>query len=228
MNEVAAIVEGPTEEAFVRGILAPHLTLKGISLWATLPGHPRRQGGVPRWELARKDIMRTLKERDGRYVTTMFDFFRMPPGWPGRVEASAKPWNQIGQVVEKALLDDVSEHMGDDFRTERFIPYVQVHEFEAVLFSDVEKLSSVLSVVPGVSAKSLKDKLQRIVDRAENPEAIDDCPATAPSKRILSLAPGYSKRQHGPIAARSIGLPTMRAACPNFNQWLSRLEEIGR
>jgi hypothetical protein len=65
MNEIVAIVEGQTEQTFVRDVLAEHLGAGGIAIWAVLSGKTRKQGGVRKWEVARNDIVRTLKE--GRY-----------------------------------------------------------------------------------------------------------------------------------------------------------------
>lgn len=113
MNEIEAIVEGPTEQTFVRDLLAAHLGSRGITIWAVLSGKARRQGGVRKWEAARNDIVRSLKGR--RYCTTMFDFYAMPQDWPGRTEAAQLPWNQRGAHLEAAVLKDVAEHMGECF-----------------------------------------------------------------------------------------------------------------
>lgn len=227
MNEAGVIVEGETELAFVRTMLAPHLHTKGITLWARLPGHIRRQGGAQSWSVIRNDIIRTLKERTGRYCTTMFDFYALPQDWPGRPEASGLSWDKRGAHMEGALLEDLLRHMGSDFRRERFIPYVQVHEFEALLFSDVHRLGSVLKEIRGSGHPGIVEQLKSILKDAGTPEAIDDSPDSAPSKRILSLISAYKKPLHGILAAQRIQLPVMRAACPNFHQWVSRLEALG-
>ena len=227
MNEVVAIVEGETEQDFVREVLGPDLLLRGIRIWARLPGRRRRHGGVDSWESIRGDIMRTLKESSGRYCTTMFDFNGMPHNWPGRVEAADLPWDKRGEYVEGALSEDLAKEMGGDFRRERFIPYVQVHEFEAVLFVDADKLAGVLAEICSAKSESLAEQLMTIVNKAGAPEAINDDPNSAPSKRILKLAPGYRKRSHGLIAAQRIQLATMRAACKHFDLWISRLEQLG-
>ena len=220
-------MEGQTEIGFVRAVVAPYLALKGVSLWARLPGHERRRGGVRPWESICGDIVRTLKERRDRYCTTMFDYYAMPRDWPGREDSSRLSWDKRGECVEKALAEDIAGRMSADSRPERFVPYVQVHEFEAVLFSDVQALNEVLSGISGSQPGLLTERLKRIVDDAGAPEAIDDCPETAPSKRLLSLAAGYKKRAHGIIAAKYIGLPVMRAACPHFDRWVTRLEALG-
>ena len=228
MNDLAAIVEGQTEQAFVQSVLAPELASRGIHMWATLPGRIHKHGGKVSWETIRRDIVRTLKERSDRFCTTVFDFYAMPNDWPGRSKASALPWEERGAHVEDALLKNLAEHMGKDFRQERFIPYVQVHEFEAILFSDVEGLAGVLRDLPGMRSGDVISRLRKIVDEAGGPEAINDDPNTAPSKRILSLVAGYRKPIHGVIAAQRIQISTMRASCPSFDRWLTRLEALSQ
>lgn len=226
MSEVIAIVEGETEQTFVREVLAPELGSRGIWLAARLPGRMRRHGGVRRWESVRGDIFRTLKERGDWFCTTMFDFYRMPMDWPGRAEATARPHQERGACVETALAKDVQEHLPDNLRPDRFIPYVQVHEFEALLFSGVQELAdTVWATHPGLS-QSAAANLQKILVEAGVPEAINDRPDMAPSKRICHLMRAYQKPLHGPIAAQRIGLARIREQCPHFDEWLRRLEAL--
>ena len=104
----------------------------------------------------------------------------------------------------------------------RFIPFVMMHEFEALLFSYCELLLS------GSASPSSPNGSQAIRDAFGSPEEIDDSPDTAPSKRILALIPGYQKPLTGTLAALEIGLATMRVECPHFDEWLKRLEQGSR
>ena len=97
-----------------------------------LPGRRRIHGGVNKWEVARQDIIRTLKER--RYCSTMFDYYAMPADWPGRKEATAKPWPERAGQVEAAIHADIVAAMGGRFDPKYFLPYVQLHEFECWRF----------------------------------------------------------------------------------------------
>ena len=226
MNELGAIVEGETEQTFVRDILAPHLGARRVSMWARLPGKIARRGGVRPWQSILEDIKRTLDERPDRYCTIMFDYYAMPLDWPGRAETPGLPPDRRAAHIETALAESVVQRMGSRFRGERFIPYVQMHEFEAVLFSDVPNLAEVLSTATPFP-HGLTERLDEILRAAGEPEAIDDSPDTAPSKRIQELASGYRKLTHGIIAANRIGLAKMRAAWPHFDAWVTRLESLG-
>lgn len=224
MSEIVAVVEGQTEQAFVNDQLASHLGQRGLAIWAVLPGRSRRQGGVKEWEAARNDIVRTLKER--RYCTTMFDFYAMPASWPGRRDAATKKWSDRAGHVEDKMLADVGDAMGEKFDARLFIPYVQLHEFEALVFADVAQLANVTALLSGRTAESLVRRFHEIVSEAGEPEAIDDGRKTCPSRRIRNIVRAYRKRLHGPIVTKRIGFPALCEKCPHFAEWIGRLESI--
>lgn len=222
MNRVRAMVEGQTEEAFVREVLAPNLGAHGVFISATRIGKPGRRGGVRPWGEVRRDILATLKQDRAIYCTTMFDYYGLPSNWPGRDEArQERQTSTKAGAVEQAIRADVCAQLGDSFDEARFLPYIQMHEFEALLFSDTGVLAE------SVQRPRLKLRLDEIVEQCGEPEGIDDNPQTAPSKRICTLVGSYQKVVHGTIAAMRIGLTTMRARCPHFAKWLEALERLG-
>jgi hypothetical protein len=224
LNELVIIVEGETELTFVRDVLAPHLSLHGTSVWPVLPGRHRHHGGVKKWQVTRQDIIRTLKE--GRYCSTMFDYYAMPADWPGREDAGRFEWFDRAEIVEKKIFEEITASMGSNFHPKFFVPYVQLHEFEAIAFADVDILASVLFPLGKYSQEVLKKHFLDILDQAVHPEAIDDGYETCPSRRISRLVPAYKKRAQGPIIASRIGLDILRKKCNHFGSWLHRLETI--
>lgn len=225
MNEVVAIVEGQTEQTFVRYQLAAHLIYHGITMWPVLPGKSRNQGGVKEWTVASQDIMRTLKE--GRYCTTMFDYYAMPNSWPGRSDAKVLPWRDRARHVEEEILREITERMDSGFNPEQFVPYVQLHEFEALTFANVTILSEVSSPLTSYSVEFLKDQFNSILNDAGDPEAIIDNYDTCPSRRIVDLVKPYRKPLQGPIITARTGLPVLREKCSHFAAWLTKLEALG-
>ena len=157
-------------------------------------------------------------------VTTMVDYYGLPPSgprtWPGRAEASLLPFPQRAVHVENTIRTDVAILMGDSFNPDRFVPYVMMHEFEAMLFSDCQRFAE------AIGRPELAGSFQNIRDGFATPEEIDDSPACAPSKRIVNLVPDYQKPVDGNIAASAIGLDTIRGECPHFGQWLGLLERL--
>jgi len=219
---VLALVEGQTEETFIREIVSPLLATGDVVISATTPGHRRAQGGVQHWGCTKKELLRYLKEDTGRFVTTMFDYYRLPSDWPGRDEAKRKKLiSTKAEEIERAIHADVCGELGGSFDGARFLPYIQMHEFEALLFSSTGVLAE------AVPPPNLQARLDAIVQECGEPEGIDDDPETAPSKRICALVPGYQKVVHGINAAKRIGLPMMRERCPHFAQWLEKLEQLG-
>ena len=142
-------------------------------------------------------------------ITTFVDFY-------GFQDANGRTAAQL----ENAITDGLSAEVNIEPRF--ILSYVQLHEFEALLFSDVDKFEYVLD---GWN-ESVRETLEAISNQFATPEDINNHPTTAPSKRILkSFAPGtYSKTIHGPIIAEEIGIETIRIKCPGFNLWLEKLE----
>lgn len=226
MIDLAAIVEGETEKAFVETVLKPHLSARGVDIWATLPGRRgKKRGGRFPWEIVRRDILNTLRERSGRYCTTMFDYYALPGEWPGRVDAPLAPLAGRAAQVEAALSADLCDAAGESFDSRLFVPYIQLHEFEAILFASVDQIAAA-AAPDDPSRSSHVAALQDVLTRAGSPEAIDDGSDTAPSKQIKRELQSYQKVQHGPLVAARIGLDAIRAACLHFNGWLTRLESL--
>ena len=224
MTRLLVHVEGETEERFVNQVLAPHLygfKYSGVS--ARLMGNTRqwsKRGGIRAWTTVRKGIMNHLRQDSGCIVTTMVDYYGMPKSWPRRMEAGKLTFPQNVQTVENALATDVSEQMPTNFNPDRFVPYVMMHEFEAMLFSDCKRFAD------GIGHPKQASAFQAIRNQFATPEEINDFPETAPSKRIELLVPGYQKPLLGALASSKIGLNTIRSACPHFRSWLTRLESI--
>ena len=222
MSRLLVHVEGETEETFVNELLRPYLHDRGYSaVSARLMGNVRqrsRRGGIKGWAEVRNDILGHLKQDVGCFATTMVDYYGLPQTWPGRKAAGWIAFAQKAKTVEDALLADISQGMGSTFNSGRFIPYVMIHEFEAMLFSDCEGFGR------GIGREDLVQPLQAIRDQFASPEEIDDSPHTAPSKRIEHLMPNYQKPLMGNLAALEIGIHAIRRECPHFEKWLERLE----
>ena len=227
MTRLLIHVEGETEEAFVNEVLAPYLYGCGYTkVSARLVGNARqrdRRGGIRAWSAVRKDILNHLKEDADCLSTTMVDFYALPQtgdrAWPGRAEAAQLAFAEKAASVESALLADVCSEMGDGFEQNRFVPYVMMHEFEGLLFSDATRFGL------GIGRPDLSPEFQAIRDQFATPEEINDSSQTAPSKRIISLVPGYEKPLMGTLAVLEIGLDAIRQECPFFRGWIERLEQ---
>ena len=219
MVRVHVLVEGEAEETFAREVLSAYFSPHGIYLFPRRLGKRGHKSGVCKYPCAQREILITLKQDAQAFCTTMFDYYGMPPDWPKRKEARSKPFAERGILVEEAMLVDISSQLGGGFDRSRFIPYVQMHEFEALLFSDPKVLAGVLELTDDAP-------IRRITDQFTSPEEINDGQQTAPSKRIRGLNPGYAKVLDGVRISQRIGLQTMRTECPHFNEWIQTLEAL--
>ena len=227
MARVLIHVEGETEETFVKEVLARHLSGRGVFVGARLMGNSRlrqRRGGIRGWSSVRADIVGHLREDAGAVATTMVDYYGLPRrganAWPGRDAAADLAFDHKAATVEQALRSDLAETMGSDYRADRFIPFVVMHEFEGLLFSDCTAFSS------GIYRPHLQPRLQAIRDEFGTPEEINDSPNTAPSQRLIDIMPDYNKPIMGTLGVLQISLDTIRSACPHFNGWLAALEQL--
>ena len=219
-------VEGETEETFVNEVLRPHLYSRGYArVSARLMGNARqrdRRGGIRPWSTVKQDIVTHLKEDPQCLASSMVDYYALPQtgerAWPGRQQAGILPFPQKASTIQDALLAEVCEAMGKGFDPRRFLPYVMMHEFEALLFSDCERFAQ------GIGRLDLATRFQQIRNAFKSPEEIDDSPINAPSKRVEALVPGYEKPLMGTLAVLEIGLEAIREQCPHFRNWLECLE----
>lgn len=217
--EVYIIVEGQTEQTFVREVLAPEMGHKGIYLYPALIGKPGHKGGDIRFERAKEDIGKFLKQKSNTYISTMFDYSQLETSWPGNVKTPGSHTAQEkAERIEEATSSKINELFPDYNVDERFMPYIEMHEFEALLFSDASILANKLNV-------NLSN-VKRILDECEEPEEIDDGPDTTPSKRLISLNKNYRKVAMGKTISEAIGVQTLRQKCPHFDNWITKIEQL--
>jgi uncharacterized protein DUF4276 len=221
-------VEGQTEESFVNEVLRERLYAFGYErVGARLLGNARqreRRGGVRAWDSVKRDIIGHLKGDSGCIATTMVDYYGLPQvgakAWPGRAQATTLSVADKGRHVAAELLNDVVRDMGNSFDQRRFLPFVVVHEFEGLLFSDC------VAFARAIGRESLASSLQTIRDQFATPEHINDAPATAPSKRVEAMIPGYDKPLFGTLAALQVGVDSIIATCTHFRTWLADLKML--
>lgn len=220
MVRVNIVVEGQTEIAFVKELLAPPFSDLGIFLYPILIGKPGHKGGIRTYKHTKREIIVFLKQHRDTICTTMFDFYGLPNDFPGLPIKENYQASQKAKIIEQAIKQDIMRTLDFSINPDRFIPYIQIHEFEALLFSDPTTLAR------SIYRSDLVSKFEKIRRSFHTPEDIDDNPNTAPSKRIKSICNDYIKTIHGIIAAIEIGLPRIRSECPHFDQWLRKLENL--
>ncbi len=217
MHKVLILVEGQTEERFVKDVLQPYMWTKSIHpepkivVTKTVKHGTDFKGGITTFQKVEHDIRRLLGDSGTTLVTTMIDFYGLPDDFPGKQGLRRSNAHEYVKELEAAL--EAHFHAGA-----RFIAYFMIHEFEAFLFSDSAVLAGVMN------APTSQPILETIRNEFPTPEDINDNPTTTPSARVRNVFPGYRKRLHGPLTTGRIGLGTMRRECKHFDEWLGKLE----
>lgn len=202
MIRLAIVVEGETEEEFVNKLLSPYLYTHGV--WA----NPHPLGGNVTVERLGSEMAMYFWSYDR--VTSLVDFY----GFRNKGQVSR-------EALEVRIFQQVDAQIKVSWDQTRVFPYVQQHEFEALLFSDVTVFEELIDRPP-----NLIQKLEAIRSNVSTPEDINDGRDTHPSKRISNLIPTYQKRVVGPYLAEILGLSVIRSACPRFGKWIDRLESL--
>jgi len=215
MTRLNIVVEGQAEETFVREILYHHLIQFGVFATPRKVFHSASsRGGVSQYSKIHMDVSLWCKQDQSAFVSSFFDLYALPKDFPSRQKASKESdvYKKIA-LLEAAFAASVSKA--------NFIPYLQLHEYEALILSQPAKLEVYYPHQTGPI-----NALAAEIATAPTPEHVDEGKDTAPSKRILKHIPGYRKNLAGALVAMEIGLPTIRSRCRHFNEWVTKLESL--
>lgn len=224
VTAVNIVVEGNTERNFVQGILRPYLWKNNIYLFSQVVETGRSQGrtirgGGRHYGRLKQHLLWWMRQTNGRcpYFTTMMDVYALYHDFPGLAQSRdfRDPYQRVA-FLESQFSQDINQP--------RFFPYLQLHEFEALVLAQPEHLN--------VTYPTHQAAIRRIINDCagfNSPEQINDGQHTAPSKRIIRQIPDYEdeKSVAGPLIIEHTGLDFIRSRCPHFNAWLTQLEQLG-
>lgn len=219
-TQVVVLVEGQTEEVFAKEVLQPYLSEHNIWIEPTIintkivKNAPNFKGGSVYYGKVKRDLERILKDKS-IWTTTFFDFYRLGEDFPQSAKIKKIGSTNLQKVIslERAFEQAINNP--------RFKAYIQIHEFEALLFSSLKGFEINFADDPdfirGVS---------QIIGQYQNPEEINDNPTTAPSKRLEALKPGYDKIFYGNTIALDNGIDVMLEKCPHFAKWIEWMTSL--
>ena len=220
MKRIIIIGEGQTEQEFCNDVLQPHFNQLDIVIQT--PTIKKTGGGIVSWEALKYQIVKHLKQDKSAIITLLIDYYGIEsnhkyPNWLKAQQLMLTNKYQAIQLIQNGMLADIEEV----FRV-RFIPYIQLHEFEGLLFSDISVFDNNFEV------NEFKDYpyLVETIKNHHNPEEVNNGVTTAPSKRLEKIINGYDKIVYGSLLADEIGLKVIRGKCPGFNSWINELEAI--
>jgi hypothetical protein len=216
-KKVLVLVEGQTEEKFVRGVLGNFLAGKEIFLTPIIiktkreVRGPDHKGGVTSYKQVKRDLLPLLNDTSADIVTTMIDYYALPSDFPGFAQ------RPIGTCYDR--VKSMEEQFRLDFNHIKFLPYLQLHEFEALVFASEEKLP--------IAFVNKDKEIRQVVEinrEFASPEEINEDPDSAPSKRLKIIFPEYQKTFHSQLILSQGNLEDLRGKCKHFNSWLLKLE----
>ncbi len=205
MRRLYVACEGLTEVNFVTAVLKPHL--EGLADHKLSVSAPNLKG-FKTYAALRKDLKRLLVSGD---VTTMIDLFKLASDFPGRAESVELP--PVDRVAE------MERRFGEDIADSHFVPYLQLHEFEALVLADLRPLAR---RHPN-REREIAD-LERRLRQFPTPEHVNRM--QPPSYWITQFIPEYNKTLDGMIVTAETGLPALRERCPHFGQWIDQLGKL--
>ena len=217
MVKILIYVEGQTEEKFVNELLSIYLDqlrftpIPVVTTTKYMNSEPDCIGGTVKYMEVIRQLKHLLNDSSATAVTTMLDYYALPSDYPVREAQNANDCYSAVNAIERAFYRDIDHR--------KFIPYLQLHEFEALLFSDPKKFDCIIPDDPSAIAK-----LSKIKRSYPTPEHINT--NNPPNHRIKVSIPDYQKVADGFTIAKEIGLEKIRQECPHFNEWIKKLESL--
>lgn len=217
-TKILISVEGQTEERFIKDVLLPvfskinAILIPKIITTKKVKSGLEFKGGVPSYSKVKNEILKLLADSSAKLVTTMIDYYGLPGDFPGKEQNNEKNCYKRAAYLERKFKEDINNP--------KFLPYLQLHEFEGLLFSSPRNMAEVLG------DRKLEKEFRKVREQFTTPEEINDNPSTCPHRRIKTLFKSYEKVWHGNLIVQKMGLDTIMKECPHFADWLNRLKRI--
>lgn len=213
MDRLVFIVEGDSEVAFVNQKIIPYLynfTPPGKCLYinvqkVTTNRKLNKKGGNVGFDYLKNEIRR-ISAQDNPWITTFLDFFRLPTDFPCF-------------SVDSTKISNIESSMSQEIQYDKFIPYIQRHEFEALLFAQCDGFRNINLEEKQIAA------IRQISEQYPNVEDINGGPETSPSKRLEHIF-DYRKVLHSQIVLSDINIESIMNRSPKFKSWISSLADV--
>jgi len=169
MKRLVFLVEGNSEVVFVNKFIIPYLYGLGfqnpVNAQTIITNRKQhKKGGVVNYDYLKNDLKRIIAQGNV-IVTTLIDFFKLPPSFPN-------------YTTDAQHISDIEQGVADDFADfPDLIPYIQKYEFEALMFSKIDGFEIVMD-----DDKQLRE-IRNTIAEFPNPEDINSLPQKTPSKR---------------------------------------------
>ncbi|CAM3777736.1 DUF4276 domain-containing protein [Flavobacterium branchiophilum] len=219
MKHLYIIVEGPTELEFVDRILIPYFNSKGITthiqgIAITMSGGGHGFNNIKHFENTIKPV---LNYKNEPFITTLIDYFKLnsETKLPGFLESSnMSTTDKKLECLENKLNDVVQKIKPYNY----FIPYIQKHEMETLMFANPEMGFS-------LEDENIKNAVVAICNQYPNIEDINS--GFGPSERLEAIykqnGKKYNKIIDGMDIAELTGIEKMLEKSYRFRIWIEKL-----
>ena len=204
---IGVVCEGQTETDFIKQLNKKCFNKLNISLKPVgINDEQKNIGG----NISIARIVDFLHKHSNMYpmLTTFIDFYRLK-------NKGNKKVSELEEEIKKEFYKD------NKYRNKILIPYIQMHETEALWFSDINAIIQVKN-----ANKKQKEDLSKIIEKYKNPEDINDSYETAPSKRLENIFCDYSKVIDGKEISNKISINIFIEKCPRFSKWVNEISNL--
>lgn len=220
MKALIILVEGETEQEFVNRILIPYLVLRGLNteirpIMIEISGGGHGYNNI---QHLKNTIRPVLNRTDQPIVTTLIDHYginsdRKLPGYSTITTANTEERIQQMEAIINVEIQKIKPYRF-------FIPYIQRHEFETLLFSNPE-------VGFELEHDKIKEDVVKLSSGFDSIEDINCTPEGAPSKRIGRIYESHKKKYSKVSDAVDIieltSIESVLEKCPRFKNWVEKL-----
>ena len=212
MKTVIVICEGETEEEFCKTLLSVYL-----QKYCKIRIEVRLLGGNCNWQRIKDMAEKALKQQKNALVTTFFDYYGVKtknfPNWIETEGINKANVRERIEILENGMLEEIDSNL-----RYRFIPYIQLHEFEALLFNNIEVFDNNFK-----RSEFNRANLLDVLNEFPDPELINQKIETSPSHRLIEIIPSYNKILYGNMLVEIIGIEQIKQNNKHFNDWIEQL-----
>ncbi|MCB0599236.1 MAG: DUF4276 family protein [Lewinellaceae bacterium] len=224
MAHIFLIVEGATEEQFYKKTLQGYFInpdgsyrhyIEAVQMPSKKNIYSREnKGGRVSYQACVNNVRRFLNQAShADLFMLIFDYYGLDVTFKDHLTPMQASMNDQVDAIQKRLETEINNP--------RFRFRLQVHEFEAFLFSKPEIIAEHFS-----KPSSLEAIRQVLSQFGNDPEMINDDPKTVPSKRLDRLFDKFGKTSDGLIIAQKIGVAGIREKCRRFDQMCREIDRL--
>lgn len=224
MANIFLIVEGATEELFYKNTLQDYFInpdgsyrhyIEAVQMPSKKNIYSReKKGGRISYHTCVDNVRRFLYQASHvDRVMLIFDYYGLDVTFKNHLTTTQTSLDDKVEAIQQRLEIEINNP--------RFRFRLQVHEFEAFLFSKPEAIAEHFA-----QPASLEAIGQILSQFGNDPEMINDDPKMAPSKRLDALFGKFGKTTDGLIIAQKIGVANIRKKCRRFDQMCKEIEVI--